>query len=145
MHIEDPEGLERWNNAGKAPDQIQTVSAEIPSEGLAKALLEGTSGYFILDALSIKKSVLEKAGLMHEDLRLHQDTEWILRVAMTSRLFPGSLNEPVASWRVHAQTASQPHAAPWANWMTACVCGRHFTTGAGKMALYSSALRLCFG
>lgn len=103
MHIEDPEGLERWNNAGKAPDQIQTVTAEIPPEGLAKALIEGTYGYFHIDSLSVKKSVLEKAGLMREDLRLHQDTEWILRVAMTSRLFPGSLNEPVASWRVHAQ------------------------------------------
>ena len=112
MQVENPEGLERWNNAGKAPDKIQTVTADIPPESLAEALLEGTSGYFILDALCIRKSVLEKAGFMREDLRLHQDTEWIERVAMTSRLYPGSLNKPVATWRVHAQNRiSSPRSA----------------------------------
>lgn len=103
MHIENPDGLERWNSAGKPPDMIKTMTAEIPPEKLAEALIEGTYGYFHIDSLSIKKSVLEKAGLMREDLRLHQDTEWILRLAMTARLYSGSLNEPVASWRVHAQ------------------------------------------
>jgi hypothetical protein len=49
---------------------------------------------------------------MREDLHLHQDTEWILRLAMTARLYPGSLNEPVASWRVHAQNRiSAPRSA----------------------------------
>ncbi len=103
MHIEDPSGLERWNNAGKPQDMIKTMTAEIPPETLAKALLNGGYGHFSIDGLSIKKSVLEKAGLMREDLPLHQDTEWVLRVAMTSRLFPGSLKEPVTRWRVHAQ------------------------------------------
>ena len=112
MHIENPEGFERWNSAGKAPDQIQTVTAEIPSGSLAEALIQGGCGYFHIDSLSIKKSVLEKAGLMREDLPLHQDTEWILRLAMTARLYSGSLNEPVASWRVHAQNRiSAPRSA----------------------------------
>ena len=79
------------------------MSADIPPEALADTLLRGGSGYFILDALTIKKSVLKEAGLMREDLRLHQDTEWILRVAMSARLLPGNLKEPVARWRVHSQ------------------------------------------
>jgi len=102
MHIENEEGLNRWRAAGKAPTQMQTVTCEIPPENLAEALLVGGSGYFILDALTIKKSVLEKAGFMREELRLHQDTEWILRVAMSARLLPGNLKGPVARWRVHA-------------------------------------------
>lgn len=103
MHIEDSEGLERWNSAGKPPDMIKTMTVEIPPEVLAKTLLQGGSGYFHIDSLSIRKSVLEIAGLMREDLRLHQDTEWMLRVAMTAHLYPGNLDEPVASWRVHPQ------------------------------------------
>ena len=103
MHVEDSEGLKRWREAGKAPSQAQTVTREIPPENLAEALLVGGSGYFILDAFTIKKSVLEKEGFMREDLRLHQDTEWILRVAMSARLLPGNLKEPVARWRVHAR------------------------------------------
>lgn len=103
MHIEDAQGLNRWNEAGKSRERIQTISADIPPEALADTLLRGGSGYFILDALTIKKSVLKEAGLMREDLRLHQDTEWILRVAMSARLLPGNLKEPVARWRVHSQ------------------------------------------
>ncbi len=96
-------GLNRWNEAGKSRERIQTISADIPPEALADTLLRGGSGYFILDALTIRKSVLKEAGLMREDLRLHQDTEWILRVAMSARLLPGNLQEPVARWRVHSQ------------------------------------------
>ena len=88
------------------------MSAEIPPEALANALLRGGSGYFILDALTIRRSVVGKAGLMREDLSLHQDTEWILRTAMSARLLPGSLNEPVACWRVHGQNRiSAPRSA----------------------------------
>jgi len=103
MHIEDSEGLERWNSAGKPPNIIKTMTTEIPPEKLADALLNGGYGHFSIDGLSIIKSVLEKAGLMREDLPLHQDTEWILRIAMTSQLFPGNLSEPVTRWRVHSQ------------------------------------------
>ncbi len=103
MYVQDSQGLNRWNEAGKSRERIQTISADIPPEALADTLLRGGSGYFILDALTIRKSVLKEAGLMREDLRLHQDTEWILRVAMSARLLPGNLQEPVARWRVHSQ------------------------------------------
>ncbi|HQC22009.1 MAG TPA: glycosyltransferase family 2 protein [Anaerolineaceae bacterium] len=112
MHVEDSQGINRWNDAGKSRERIQSMSAEIPPEALANALLRGGSGYFILDALTIRRSVVGKAGLMREDLSLHQDTEWILRTAMSARLLPGSLNEPVACWRVHGQNRiSAPRSA----------------------------------
>ncbi len=103
MYVQDSQGLNRWNEAGKSRERIQTISADIPPEALADALLQGGRGYFHIDALTIRRFVLDKAGLMREDLRLHQDTEWILRVAMSARLLPGNLQEPVARWRVHSQ------------------------------------------
>ena len=103
MHIEDAQGLNRWNRAGKSRERLQTMSADVPPVALADALLRGGTGYFHIDALTIRRFVLDKAGLMREDLRLHQDTEWILRVAISARLLPGNLKEPVARWRVHSQ------------------------------------------
>jgi len=103
MQVESEEGMERWLSAGKSTSRLQTISAGIKPEELAEALLKGDQGYFLIAGLTIRRSILEKTGLMNEDLRLHQDTEFIQRIALTSRLLPGRLNAPVAIWRVHAQ------------------------------------------
>lgn len=103
MHVENPEARERWDAAGKSPNHIQAVTEEIPPEKLAEALLDGSAGYFHIDAFTLNKAVLAESGLMREDLRLHQDTEFILRTAMCASLLPASRNEPVARWRVHSQ------------------------------------------
>lgn len=109
MQVEPGEGMERWQAAGKSSNQLQTMSPGIPPEELAEVLIAGNKGYFQLNALVIKKNVLEKTGLMNEDLRLHQDTEFIIRLAMKARLLPGNLDEPVAMWRVHpANRVSAP-------------------------------------
>ena len=101
MQVESGEGMERWQAAGKSTSQLQTISPGISPENLAEVLIKGDKGYFHLNALVIRKSALEKVGLMNEFLRLHQDTEFILRVAFTARLLPGRLDTPVAVWRVH--------------------------------------------
>lgn len=101
MHVESKAGLERWELAGKAITELKTIQNGISPDKLAECLLDGGYGYFHLDGLTIKKAVLDKSGTMNEDLRLHQDTEFIMRLAMTAQLLPGRLNEPVAMWRVH--------------------------------------------
>lgn len=101
MQVESGEGMERWQAAGKSTSQLQTMPPGIPPEELAEALIKGNNGYFQLNGLVIMKSILEKTGLMNESLGLHQDTEFILRVAFTARLLPGRLDTPVAVWRVH--------------------------------------------
>ncbi len=40
---------------------------------------------------------------MEEGLSLHQDTNFIIRVALVSKLLPGRLDMPVTMWRVHNQ------------------------------------------
>ena len=102
MQVESKAGLERWELAGKTITELKTMNPGIPPEQLAERLLQGTDGYFHLDGLVVKKAALQKTGLMNEDLRLHQDTEFILRLAMTAKLYPGMLDEPVAMWRVHS-------------------------------------------
>jgi glycosyltransferase involved in cell wall biosynthesis len=101
MHVVDSTALLRWETAGRQVKQLQTMSKGLSPSTLAKALLKGSDGYFHLDGLVFKKEALQRSGLMNEDLRLHQDTEFIMRLAMTARLLPGSLDEPVAMWRVH--------------------------------------------
>lgn len=101
MQVESYEGMYLWQAAGKSASQLQTMSSGIPPGELAEALIEGNKGYFHLNGFAIRKSILEKSGLMEESLRLHQDTEFILRVAFTSHLLPGCLDTPVAMWRVH--------------------------------------------
>lgn len=101
MQIEPGEGMVRWQAAGKSARQLQTMSPDIEPGELAEVLIRGNKGYFHLNGLVIRKAVLEKSGFMNEGLRLHQDTEFILRVAFTSRLLPGRLETPVAVWRVH--------------------------------------------
>lgn len=101
MHVESADGMERWKSSGKSATTLQTMTFGIKWENLAKNLLESSNGYFQLNGLVIKIEVLKRSGLMNENLRLHQDTEFIMRLAMTARLLPGSLDEPVAMWRVH--------------------------------------------
>lgn len=101
MHIDSEEGIKRWISSGKSTNVLQTMSIGIPWEHLAKVLIDGSCGYFQLNGLVIRREILQRSGLMNEDLRLHQDTEFILRLAMTARLLPGRLDEPIAMWRVH--------------------------------------------
>jgi len=101
MYIDSEEGIARWNSSGKSANALQTMSFGIPYENLAKILIDGSVGYFQLNGLVIKREVLQRSGLMNEHLRLHQDTEFIMRLAMTAKLLPGRLDEPVAMWRVH--------------------------------------------
>ena len=103
MQVESVEGMDRWQAAGKSDRQLQTMLPGIPPEEVAEASIKGNKGYFHVDAFLIRKTVLIKSGLMNEGLRLHQDTEFVQRVALTSRLLPGRLDVPVAMWRVHPE------------------------------------------
>ena len=101
MHVEDEDALSRWMASGKPEHQLQTMIEKIPPDKLADALIFGGKGYFHLDGLIIKKSVLERTGLMAENLQLHQDTDFMIRLAIAGRISPGRLDVPVAKWRVH--------------------------------------------
>lgn len=66
--------------------------------------MSGDVGHIHLDGLTIKRSALEKLdGWFNEDLRLHQDSDFLLRLAYYCRLYPGQIKEPVAMRGVHGE------------------------------------------
>lgn len=101
MHVEDEESLQRWIKSKKAVTELTGLAASVAPEQLTEALIEGRMGSLTLDGLTLKRSVLEKSGYMAESLRLHQDTEWIIRVTSVARLIAGRLTVPVAMRGVH--------------------------------------------
>ncbi|MBK7238916.1 MAG: glycosyltransferase family 2 protein [Flavobacteriales bacterium] len=83
--------------------QITTVSMRVDPDELFFALLfKPGFGHFSLDALTLRKRSLEKIPhFFNEDLRLHQDTEFITRASYYLALAPGSIEEPVTLRGVH--------------------------------------------
>jgi glycosyltransferase involved in cell wall biosynthesis len=101
MFVEDEVGLKRWKEAKRPDHRLKTLTKPVDSDRLGEALISGEVGHFSLDGLVLKKGVLNKSGYMDEGLKLHQDTNFIIRVSLVSKLLPGRLDRPVTMWRVH--------------------------------------------
>lgn len=85
--------------------EVVTVREPVIPEELFSALLGSVKrfGHFSIDALTIRReALLRMPFLFAEDLPLHEDTDFLLRLAFQSRLYAGSIVEPVAIRRVHA-------------------------------------------
>lgn len=66
--------------------------------------MNGSFGLFSVDALTIRKSALEKLKpWMKTHLRLHQDTEFLFRLSFYCDLYPGILDEAIAMRGVHEE------------------------------------------
>lgn len=86
---------------------LTTVRYRVPPDELFQGLIgrRGENfGHFSLIALTIKRSALERMdALMRGELKLHQDTEFMIRLAWYTRLYPGSLDKPVSMRGVHPE------------------------------------------
>jgi|GEM_PF-446560 len=60
-------------------------------------------GYFHLNGLTLKRKPLVKSEVKFTDLRIHQDTVFILKVAYLLKLFPSSLDIDTAMRGVHEE------------------------------------------
>lgn len=59
-------------------------------------------GHFSLDGLTIKKSTINKHNLkFNENLPLHQDTDFIIRLSYYGKLIGGEVSKPVAMRGIH--------------------------------------------
>jgi len=124
-YVQDDAGLQRWLNARREPDKLTGLSQPVEPAELASKLILGGLGGLTLDGLVLKRNVIEKAGYMAENLRLHQDTDFIIRAALVSKLYPGRLDEPVALRGVHdhnrlsaPRSAMQEYRNRMAYWMS---------------------------
>jgi len=103
-------GVHYWSEKAKEQyfniyqDKLTTVYKNHPAKDVFPGLIgmRGSFGLFSIDALTIRKSALDKMdALMKTDLKLHQDTDFLMRLAFYTKLYPGILNEPVAVRGVH--------------------------------------------
>ena len=80
---------------------LTTVTEPIKPEELFYYLLNGQKGYFSIDGLTIKREVVSKIGYFQEQLIVAEDTDWILKIALTSKLVAGNITKAVAIRGVH--------------------------------------------
>ncbi|MGB3868931.1 MAG: glycosyltransferase [Flavobacteriales bacterium] len=104
VHFHDQEGRLKFENRGLR--SLTTMDRALTPEELFHGLsgVLGPLGYFSLDAFTVKrKSLLASGQWFNEDLRLNQDTDFLIRLSFYLRLYPGSIAEPVAQRGVHAE------------------------------------------
>lgn len=99
--VYNEEGLTRWTSSNRPVRQLKGVTVNIEPEDLALELIFGRTGGITLDGLVIKKTLVQKSGYMDEDLRLHQDSHFIIRLAIKGKCLPGNLGSPVAMRGIH--------------------------------------------
>lgn len=82
-----------------------TISEACPPEELLDVWLgqhPRISGAFATDAVTVRRSLLEKSGYFREDLPLQQDTDLFIRFCAVGRLVSGIIDRPVAMRGIHS-------------------------------------------
>lgn len=83
--------------------KLTTIKKNISPDNLFwKQSPIGTSGFTHLNGLTVRKQVFKKSGFFDPELRLHQDTDFFMRLAISCNLYPGKLDRPVAKRGVHS-------------------------------------------
>lgn len=100
-YIENDKGLNRWIESKRSIGTLKGLSKLVRPEELAHVLISGSHGGLHLDGLLLKRNILLKSGYMNESLKIHQDSDFIIRMALIARLMPGRLDSPVALRGIH--------------------------------------------
>lgn len=105
MYYADEASRERWRKNSITSEGVTTVESGVDPSDLFSVLIKGGLGHIHLNGLVIHRQALGRSGLMDESIAdtLHEDTDWILRLASVCRLYPGSVIEPTSMRRVHQQ------------------------------------------
>lgn len=98
--FEDDKAKERWDSMGIG--QLTTVHKAIEPEELFYYLVMWKAGHFHLNGLVIRKYLFYKVGGFNDGLRLHQDTDFCIKLTAVGNLVNGRLKKPVAMRRVHS-------------------------------------------
>ena len=104
IHFEDESARQRWLSSGMAGIRLTTLEREVAPEDLFRVLMKGGAGHIHLDGLVLRRELVTRTGPMDETIAdtLHEDTDYILRLAALGRLLAGSRLEPTSLRRVHA-------------------------------------------
>ncbi|MBK8442082.1 MAG: glycosyltransferase family 2 protein [Sphingobacteriales bacterium] len=106
-HFEVPEARDIWQRKFNK-SVLTTIEKEVSPEQLFPLMIKGMNGHFSGDALTVRKSLLEKVGY-YAHSTIGEDTHLHLRLAMIGKLYGGNIKEAVALRRVHlSNTYSDP-------------------------------------
>lgn len=100
--FEDEESKELYERTYR--HTLTTVRHRVPPEQLFHGLLgigPVDFGHIQLNGLTIRRHLLDRMDDLMRDLKLHQDTEFMIRLAWYGRLYPGRTTEPIALRRTH--------------------------------------------
>ena len=105
MYYEDQASRERWRENSITDEGVTVVEVGVDPDNLFSVLIKGGRGHVHLNGLVICREVLSRAGLMDETIAdtLHEDTDWVIRLAAFGRLYPGNVSEATSMRRVHQQ------------------------------------------
>jgi hypothetical protein len=92
----------RMSLSGNKGD-VTGITRAVPPEELYRMLLRDEAGWIHLNGLLVRRERALSVGGFATGLRLHQDTEWILRLAHSQRLVGHEWNRVVALRRVHTR------------------------------------------
>jgi glycosyltransferase involved in cell wall biosynthesis len=80
---------------------LTTITEVVEPERLYRCLLFGGYGEFHTSTITLRKRAFERAGIFNTAIRHVEDTELWIKLALTCRLYPGSINEPLTMRLVH--------------------------------------------
>jgi glycosyltransferase involved in cell wall biosynthesis len=88
--------------------RLTTITQKVPPEKLffQQMGILHSKGYFTICTLTVKREVFKKTGLFNHNLILHQDTDWITKLVLTSRLYSGNITKATAMRGVHDKNRS---------------------------------------
>jgi len=102
IEFENDEAKAFWLSSPMGNVGITTMTRILDPDELLRSLLQGKYGRFHINGLIFRRSILKKSGLMNEKLgSMHEDTDFIFRLAIVGNLCPGNLEKPVANRFVH--------------------------------------------
>lgn len=109
-YYHDTATWERWG-------ELCTVHERVAPDNFFDSYVQG-NGHPHLDGLTVRSSAIGRTGLLREDLRLHQDSEWVMRLAYHCRLLAGSIDDPVAMIGIHHKnrmpnSSFESHSKEW--------------------------------
>ncbi len=83
---------------------MTTFSDYVPPEEVPYVFYDihpRVKGYFSVDGLTLKKSVLKKVGYFNDNIGMHEDTEWLLRLVLQAKLYCSQIKEATGLRGIH--------------------------------------------
>ncbi len=84
-----------------ANKSLVAIKGQLNPSNLFEEFFMDKNGWFTLDALVVKKELINRIGFFDESLRQTEDTDFILRLSLIGRLISGRKKKPVVLIGIH--------------------------------------------